>query len=195
MQFALPRVVTQSMNNSSWRDACTSGDLLSDLALTSPATSSTKITLGVLSNLTTPWKWYQKSKDKKKFRSVYISGLAPFQECLGANFLEEEKRKSKTRRKKTSVLYNAHTVILQCCLQYICLLICSKFAKQVKCTRKYCPNNNLDLILSFKLHRQENLQTPILKSKSHTQMFAIRRHLQSTRSWQDRQNSSKVAFV
>lgn len=149
---------------------------------------STEITLGILSNLTAPWKGYQKSKAGRNFRSVYTSGLAAFQEGLRAHLLEEEKRKSKMGRKETNVLCNTHTLILQCCLQYICLLISSKFAKQEKHTlRKSCPHNNLDPIPSFNSHRQGNLQIQILQSKRHAKSFAIWRHLQSTGWQQDRQ--------
>lgn len=58
-----------------------SRDVLPEAALPSAVTESTDITLGILSNLATPGKRYQKSKAGKDFRSVCVSGLAAFQEA------------------------------------------------------------------------------------------------------------------
>ena len=155
----------------------------------SPATSSTEITLGILPNLTTLWKGYQKSKAGKSFRSIYISALAVLQEHLGACLLEKEKIKSKMGRKKISVLYNTHTLILLCCLQYICLLISSMFAKQGKSTSGKLDHITTWIWFQVPALTGKKLQILVLGNKRHTQSLVNQRHLQSTGLQQDRRSS------
>lgn len=109
--------------------------------------------------------WLPRENDVRNLRLGRISEVITFLEWQLSNSAWEytwwrrrkKTQKSKMGRKKTSVVYNTHTLTLQCCLQYVRLLISSKFVKRGECPlRKPCPNNNLDLIPSFSSHRQGN---------------------------------------
>lgn len=85
-----------------------------------------RITLGILFDLTMPQKEYQKPLTRKKIQKCLYFWTSSFPRVPGSTIPREWEKKNRRKigRKRTSVLYNTHNLILLCWLlayqQQIC---------------------------------------------------------------------------